>query len=53
MKADDESSVKGPAGFELVAREMHIALDGPLVVFTHPVGSVLDKQPSGIVAGVE
>ena len=52
-KAEDESSTKGPAGFALVAREMHIALDGPLVVFTHPVGSVLDKHPSGIVAGVE
>ncbi len=52
-KADDESSVKGPAGFALVALEMHIALDGPLVVLTHPAGRVLARHPSGIVAGVE
>ena len=52
-KADDESSTKGPAGSALVAREMHIALDSPLVVLTHPDGGVLARHPSGIVAGVE
>jgi hypothetical protein len=51
--ADDESSVKGPAGFALVARETHIALDSPWVVLTHPDGGDLARHPSGIVAGVE
>ena len=52
-KADDESSTNGPAGFALVAREMHIALDRPLVVVTHPDGGDFARHPSGIVAGVE
>ena len=54
MKADDESSTKGPAGFALVAHEMHIALDGPLVVLTHPVGeSSWTGSRAESVAGVE
>lgn len=36
MKAELESSTKGPDGLELVAREMHMAVLGPCVVFTHP-----------------
>ena len=52
-KADDESSTKGPAGFVLVAFEMHIALDGPLAVRTHPADDGLAKHMRGIVAGVE
>ena len=52
-KADGESSTKGPAGLELVAREMHIALELPLVVVTHPCGVDVARQPSGMVAGVE
>jgi len=45
--------MKGPAGLALVACEMHIALDSPLVVLTHPDGGALARHPSGIVAGVE
>ncbi len=51
-KADDESSTNGPAGFALVAREMHIALETPLTVCTQPVDDGFAKQMSGIVAGV-
>ena len=52
-KADVESSVNGPPGLALVAREMHMALDSPFVVCTHPAGGVLARHPSGMVAGVE
>ncbi len=36
MNALDELSTYGPAGWELVAREMHSALLFPCVVFTQP-----------------
>ncbi len=36
MKAELESSTKGPDGLVLVAREMHMAVLGPCVVCTQP-----------------
>jgi len=52
--ADDESSTKGPAGFELVAREMQNAVLGPGPGLWNAVGRRwVPRQSSGRVAGVE
>ena len=53
MKAELESSTKGPAGLVLVAREMHMAVFAPCVVCTHPGSVALKTQFRGWVAGVE